>query len=343
MTVVVDFSHVHRAITGIERVSLNLFSEKALEGFRTIHVRSKNKVGMVFAQWVKLPLAALFNPESAVLCPGFPPSCLLTLFFRDRVVPYIHDLFIINRVKDLNATAKYYLRPSFIMAVKKCKTFFVNSHYTQNELKKYALGDADIRLFRPAVGNIFGLVPLASAQEDILKLVCLGTVEPRKNFPYAAKIREHLERRLHQPVELHIIGRVGWGGDADLLRQDKGVVLHGFCSEQEARQVLQKADIFLSTSKEEGLGLPLLEVQHGGLLVAAVDIPVFREVLGESGCLLPVDDAEKAVDMLVAVLEQQGWKEKYRRLSLENIEAWNKAAREDRKNFLNWLGNKVAD
>lgn len=340
MTVVVDFTHVHRTITGIERISLNLFSAKALEGIRAIHVRAKSNIGMVFAQWVRLPLIALCHPKSVILCPGFPPSFPLTLLFRNRVVPYIHDLFIISRVRDLNATAKYYLRPSFIGAVKRCKTFFVNSQYTRSELKKYAREDADIRLFRPEVDNIFGLVPRDAAPGGTLRLVCLGTVEPRKNFPYAAEIRKHLERRLQKPVELHIIGRVGWGSDADDLKRDKDVILHGFCSVQEAQQILQNADIFLSTSKEEGLGLPLLEVQHGGLLIAAVDIPVFREVLGESGCLLPCDDAGGASDILVSVLTQSGWKQQYSRKSLENVQAWNKTASNDKKNFIEWLSAK---
>ncbi len=334
MTLVIDFSHVHRPTTGIERVSLDLFSAEALPGIETKHVRVQSTLGMVWAQWIKLPLMALFSREDRFVCPGFPASIPLVVLGGKRVIPYIHDLFLIERPQDLNATAKYYMRPSFWFAVRFCKTFFVNSSYTAQQLKKYCPKDAEIHLFRPAVADVFGIgkaAPLPKDANGPMRLISIGTVEPRKNLRFAAEVRKGLENILKRPVELHLAGRAGWSDDIDWLTQQKRVLLHGYCTKDKVRELILNADVFISTSKEEGLGLPLLEVQHGGLFVAASDIPVYREVLGESGCLLPLDSAEKSAKLLAEELSRPEAAAERRQRALDNVRKWNDAAKRDKE------------
>ena len=52
------------------------------------------------------------------------------------------------------------------------------------------------------------------------------------------------------------------------------------------KRVLEAADVYLCTSHDEGLGLPLLEAQFAGLPIVAPDKPVFREVLAGSGTFI---------------------------------------------------------
>lgn len=343
LPVVVDYSHVHRPVTGIERVSLELFSHEALPELPLRHVRAKSLPGMIVAQWLTLPFGALTDRRSVFLCPGFPPSGLLTLLGGDRTIAYIHDLFLLTRPQDLNARAKYYMRPSFTVAVRHLRRFLVNSNFTGSELRKFCRADAEIRTLRPAVRDVFGLGRIFSDRpamgEGPLRVVSIGTIEPRKNYPATAAIRSALERRLGRPVELHIVGRVGWGPHADLLRGQPGVVLHGYMPKEEVRALIRTADIFLTTSKEEGLGLPLLEVQHGGILVAASDIPVFREVLGASGCLIPADDPEAAAERIGAILVQPDWRRTHHALAAANVDAWNAQAASDKREFVVWAGH----
>ena len=96
---------------------------------------------------------------------------------------------------------------------------------------------------------------------------------------------------------LHVVGRVGWGGEADRLRDRPGVVLHGYQEADRVRALLAGAHVFLSTSHDEGLGLPLLEAQYAGLPIVAPDKPVFREVLGASGHLVDPAAGQRAVDV----------------------------------------------
>lgn len=333
--IIVDYSHVHRPVTGIERVALDLFASQAMRGLDVEYARASSTFGMIMAQWLTLPWRVLADRNLRVICPGFPPSLPLTLLARDRVTTYIHDLFLLTRTEDLNLRAKYYMRPSFAFAVRHGRSFLVNSLTTKAELEKFCSPEAHIRLLRPEVGNVFGLDPNAPrVAPETLKLIAVGTLEPRKNYPYAAAIRRELEKLSGKRVELHIAGRAGWGEEAAALAKDEKILLHGYCTAEQVRNLIASADVCLCTSKEEGLGLPLLEAQHGGILVAATDIPVFREVLGNSGCLLPLGDAPKAAAALAAILTQPGAREKYRALSLANVARWNALAAADRQAFL---------
>jgi len=237
------------------------------------------------------------------------------------------------------------MRPSFIFAVRKGRMFLVNSSYTQSELERFCSPCSEIRLLRPEVRDVFNLRASSSASpgasSEVVKLVSIGTLEPRKNYRFAAQLRKALADTLGKRVELHIIGRTRWGEDAQWLSQERGVILHGYCPVEQIKTLVQSADVFICTSKEEGLGLPLLEIQHGGILVAATDIPVFRESLADSGCFLPIDSAVNAADALAAVLKEPGWKERRYALARANVERWNAVARQDMRLFIDWLKQKA--
>lgn len=339
-SLVVDFTHTHRPITGIERVSLELFSEHNLPKIDIDYVRAKSNLGMVWAQWVVLPFALLRNRKKWAICPGFPPSVLLSFLRKERILPYIHDLFLLERKDDLNTTAKYYMRPSFSFTVKNSKRFLVNSEYTKSCLLKYCRKDSVIHILRPKVRDIFGLKELSNEKEkikDSLDLISIGTVEPRKNLRFAVEIQKILAQKTHKKVTLHVVGRSGWGEDAVWLKQQQDVVVHGYSSVDEIRCLLQNSDIFISTSKEEGLGLPLLEVQHGGMFVAASDIPVYQEVLGTSGCLLPLDSAAKSVAIILTHIEKHDWQRCASQKAHLNVEQWNERATADMNIFKEWI------
>src|SRR5262249_51634815 len=158
-----------------------------------------------------LPLR-LVDPCTVLLCPGFPPSPLL-LPFAERVVPYIHDLFLISRPDDLNVRAKLYMAKPFALAVRRYPRFLVNSLDTARKLNGFCRQDAEITTYRPKVRNVFGLDaaarPSARRSNAPLRLLGLGTVEPRKNYNYAARIIGELRRHGFTDATLEIIGRNG--------------------------------------------------------------------------------------------------------------------------------------
>jgi len=335
--VLVDFTHMSgRALTGLERITLELFSPQALSPLPVEPVGAPfpGLAGLVAGQYVSLPLRLRRETRAILLCPGFPPSPPL-LRYGERVIPYIHDLFLLTRPQDLSRKARLYMAPAFRRTIERLPRFFANSRTTAAELARHARPDAEILLYRPQVRNVFGLSPEGRterpAPDTRLRLAAMGTLEPRKNHVAAADILRELRRNFFPEATLDIIGREGWGDVADKLRGRPGVRLRGHLPDEEVRRILQAADIFISTSHDEGLGLPLLEVQYAGLPVIASDIPVFREVLEDSGTFIDPSDPYLAALRIFTMVRQEGWRTRHAERARANIRRWNALAEGDRR------------
>ena len=330
--VYLDLTHLGRHVTGIERVSIEQFQNVAFDNAEIVPVRSSGLLSMIFRQQVVLPLLALLHPNAHFVFPGFPPSPLFALA-RDRVLLYVHDTFLITRHSDLSTKARLYTAPQFRFDVTRLKHFFVNSEKTKADLRQYAPSDAVIRMYRPSVANPFKLSSAnratMSASPQPLRLVSLGTIEPRKNYAASLAILEALRRTHYANTELHIIGRAGWGEDATRVASAEGVTVHGYLASDDVKRVMESCDVYLCTSHDEGLGLPLLEAQFAGLPVVAPDQAVFREVLGDSGTLIDPANAQSAANAIVACVSAPSWRATRAAAATDNVARWNGEAAKD--------------
>jgi glycosyltransferase involved in cell wall biosynthesis len=333
MRVYVDHTHLGRTVTGLERITLELFSPSSLAPVETVPVTARGTAAMVLTQTFGLPALLARSRSSLLLCPGFPPSPLL-LPFGARVVPYVHDVFLLSRRHDLNRRARLYMAEPFRLAVRRLPWFLVNSEDTRRKLAAFCRPDAKTTLYRPQVRNVFGLRSDGRARRAArpahLRLVALGTVEPRKNFLAAPDIATALAHHGFDRVTLDIIGRRGWGDDWDKLSAMPNVTLHGYQTTEGAASIIDGADAFICTSHEEGLGLPLLEAQYAGVPVIAPDQPVFREVLGDSGTIIDIGDPRSAAQIIASSLRETGWRQTHATHAEQNLRRWNAIARTDR-------------
>lgn len=332
MTIYVDHTHLGRHVTGLERITLELFSPAALAPLSVVPVTASNTAQMIATQTLELPLR-LANSASILLCPGFPPTPLLRPF-ATRVLPYIHDIFLLSRQADLNLRARAYMVAPFKLALRRYPRFLVNSLDTKRKLANHCRPDAEITPYRPTVRNVFDLQSdgrsVRSDRPSALRLVALGTVEPRKNFLAAARILAALQERGFTEATLEIIGRQGWSEDWTMLQNQRGVILHGYQSDENVNRLLQNADILICTSHEEGLGLPLLEAQYAGLPVIAPDAAIFREVLGDSGIFIDASEPALTADRIVDSVSRPGWRTRYVTVGADNLQRWNDLAASDR-------------
>jgi glycosyltransferase involved in cell wall biosynthesis len=340
MRIYVDHTHVWRPVTGIERISLQLFSPAALSPLDVVPINAGRMKEMLLKQTFYLPAYLARSPSAVLLCPGFPPTPLLQLF-ADRVIPYVHDVFLLSRRADLNWRARAYSAWPFDLAVRRLRRFLVNTADTATKLRRYCREDADITVYRPPAENQFKLNVGDRADRPTppkgIKLVALATVEPRKNLIAAAHIVQALHQQGFVDATLEIIGRRGWGDDWDTLRRMPGIKLYGYRSDDEVRRVFDEADAFICTSHEEGLGLPLLEAQFAGLPIIAPNQPVFREVLGHSPLYIDPYEPGAAARKIAAMSNTDGWRATYVARDGVNLRRWNEAADTDHSRVIEML------
>jgi len=331
---IVDHSHLGRAVTGIERITLELFSGEALAPLPLRPVTGGSTWKMIAAQQAGLVASLIADRQAVALCPGFPPSIPLTTIGGRRVIPYIHDCFLLTRPQDLNWRAKYYMAPAFRHAVSRLPWFLVNSKTTAGELRRFCRDDADISLYRPRVRDVFGVAGLSSDRQlrkgQRLDLLALGTVEPRKNLVAAAEIVDVLRDQHGFDARLHVVGRIGWGGENKRIAGRPGIEMHGYLDIDGVRAALAGAHALISTSFDEGLGLPLLEAQHAGLPIIAPKGAVFEEALGGSGLHIDPAAPAEAAQAIVAFLSADGAFARASEAGRANVAHWNIAADADR-------------
>jgi glycosyltransferase involved in cell wall biosynthesis len=341
--IVIDETHLRRYVTGLERVTIELFSDSLFASklptqCRIERVYSHNLPSMLFAQLVRLPLRALFDRDSLMVFPGFPP-CPLALVARDRCAIYIHDTFLLTRTADLNWRAWIYMRPMFAAALRHGRVFFCNSEATARSVREYCPPQARISLLRPPVRDVFGIASLPVAPAPMpLRILAIGTIEPRKNYPAAIAIVQALNAA-GIAAELHIVGRRGWGRHDYLDDAPPFVKIHGYIDDAALRELVAICHVFLSTSFAEGLGLPLLEIQHGGLPVVAPTDPTFTEVLGESGILIDPKDPASAADKIASIALSPDRLAAARLRSRFNVARWNDLAARDAERFRSFIAD----
>ncbi len=126
--------------------------------------------------------------------------------------------------------------------------------------------------------------------------VVLGTIEPRKNHALLLDLWDHLRAVLpdRDVPALVIAGRRGWTNDAVFRRLDamgNGRVheVPGL-TDGAVAALVQGARGLLMPSLAEGFGLPVAEALALGTPVIAADLPVYREIFGNSPVYVKPND-----------------------------------------------------
>lgn len=142
------------------------------------------------------------------------------------------------------------------------------------------------------------LAELTSAKRPLLVIAGHGTAELA---PRAAELGVH--------------------GDARLL---------GAVTDSELADLYAAATVYVTATRHEGFGLPVIEAMGRGLPIAASDIPVLREVAGDVGWFFDAGDPRSIAKTLRAVLDGGPEVERRRRLGLESAPGYSWAATAER-------------
>jgi glycosyltransferase involved in cell wall biosynthesis len=211
----------------------------------------------------------------------------------------------------------------------------------------FDLGSPDVRWFHLGTQVLCGLSTptLDSRIQDILGrpfVLMVGTIEPRKGYAQALDAFDVLWRN-GQPMQLVIVGRVGWKVEGLLSKlrnhREAGHRLHWLDdADDEVLHALYAAACgVLIASEAEGFGLPILEAAVHGKPLLLRDLPVFREIAGGAASYFnaasPQHFAQEISDWLqqltagtaktAATIPRQNWADSARQLlaQLASIEA----------------------
>jgi glycosyltransferase involved in cell wall biosynthesis len=154
---------------------------------------------------------------------------------------------------------------------------------------------------------------IADAMHARPTLLMVGTIEPRKGYDQALEACEMLWGA-GVDCNLVIVGHYGWLMETFRTRVEAHAELGrrlfwiDDAGDGELDAIYRQSTALLAASWGEGYGLPLIEAARRGLPVLARDLPVFREVMGETARYFTASGATELAtalrDALAAPLER---------------------------------------
>lgn len=153
-----------------------------------------------------------------------------------------------------------------------------------------------------------------SASVDVerpLRLLAVGTLEPRKNYPRLLRALALARRRADRAIELSLVGRRAeydeLTAEVEHLAAMGGVQLLEHVDDNELERLYSQADAAVFASWEEGFGLPVVESLWHGRPCLCHDGSAMAELV-EGGGVLAIDmlDESAIVGSLVRLADEPG-------------------------------------
>lgn len=242
---------------------------------------------------------------------------LWPLEFDGPMVMTLHDLTHVHFPQTQPADRLREIERHAAESVERASRILVDSHFVAQEVVRHfgvspdrlrvaPLGYAD--RFHPRsyesllpVLRVLGLSPGRY-------LLCVGTLEPRKNLPFALRAYSQLPQAVREAYPLVLVGMAGWRRhELDELLQKMlasgQVRVLGYQSDEALAELLAGARLLLFPSLYEGFGLPALEAMASGTPVVISDCSALPEVAGEAGIRIDTHDDSACAETLQCLIE----------------------------------------
>ena len=166
-------------------------------------------------------------------------------------------------------------------------------------------------------------------------VLCVGTLEPRKNLTTLFLAYGELPAALRQRYPLVVAGMSGWNTEALLKSAEKLIRrgelrLLGYEADAVIPSLYPGAAAFFYPSRYEGFGLPALEAMASGVPVITSNQTSLPEVVGDAGLMFDPDDVDSLREQLQRLLEDRAFAEMLgqRGLALSRMFSWERCAKE---------------
>lgn len=270
-------------------------------------VRLANSGGAVLRRALATgPCDVLFVPSGAI-----PPG------LKIPAIPWVHDIAIFDHPEWFSESLlrRRITTTLFRRGVTKAPRILAVSEATKRDLvEHFHLAPERITVTLEGGDGILGSLHGGSLKESKQRakrrlaergvtnrfILCMGTLEPRKNIPFLIDAWSRARGLFKRPTDLVIAGRDGWKlgpimhafDVAKVYGPESGSRLHRIeaPTDDDRRDLLLAADLVVVPSLYEGFGLVALEGMQAGSGVLTSNAGALPEVVGTDLPSLPPDD-----------------------------------------------------
>lgn len=339
MKILIDLTSLFDNFSGIERYALSISKEmlkldyknkyvllfknsthKAFDLFKDrdniefLIIQGKNK--LLFYQII-LPKYLYKIKADKYMFLSFPSPIL---FRKKGIFNTIHDLTAWDYPDTMKIYSRVYFKVSIINAINVSEKILTVSKFSKKRIEE-KFKTSNVNIIYNGVSDVF----LKAMNIDNFKLgeeikskyglpqnyiMCLCTLEPRKNIKLLIKAYVELREKYSIKSKLVLVGRKGWKID-NLLNEinnkySKDIIITGFVDDDDLPQIYKGAEVFVFPSLYEGFGIPVLEAISLKIPVISSNAASLPEVVGDAGILFEnddVNDLEKKILQLLNMSE----------------------------------------
>lgn len=144
-------------------------------------------------------------------------------------------------------------------------------------------------------------------------LLCVGTIEPRKNVDGLILAYGRLDQKIRKKYPLVLIGYRGWNNENIFSLIEKGtregwVKYIGFVQDFDLPYIYSGAKLFVFPSHYEGFGLPALEAISSGVPIVSSNSSSIPEVVGDCAMMCNPNDIEELSILINIGIEDDSWR-----------------------------------
>lgn len=339
MRIVIDLTALADNFSGLERYALNislnlvknddennyilLFKNNVFKDFSEVInkknvtykvIKGKNK--LIFNQII-LPMELLKIKADKYLFLAFPNPII---FRRKGIYNAIHDLTAFYYPETMKKSSMLYFKYSILNAVRVSEGIITVSKTSKADIEK-TFKPKKINVFYNGISSVFEDFNFNNEKNDLVKdnynlnrkyIMCLGTLEPRKNLTLMLKAYSQLKRENKINEKLVLVGRRGWKIDEllkglDILDQEEDIIFTGFVEDEYLPYLYLNCEAFVFPSIYEGFGIPAIEAMYMEAKVLLSDIPVLKEVCGENVKYFESNNINSLKNELVNLLNDKNY------------------------------------
>lgn len=330
--------HENEYILIVNEISPPQADQPWAENFQIVKVRSR------YYSWME---QTYFIWELARLRPDLVhfPSFNAPILYPGKFVVTIHDIIHHRYPGRKKARLLHRLAYRLVIwaAVKRAKAVIAVSEATKRDIVEvFHQKSQKIKVVYEGAGPSLNSTIVSESvlkRHNITKpfLLFVGVWRQYKNLPGLAKSFDLVRDKYGIDCQLVLAGKIDdfypeIKAEVMSIKHADDIRVLGFVTETDLGVLYRTARVFALPSLTEGFGLIGIEAQAAGAPVAASDIPVLREILGDGALYFNPSTAENMAERIAKLWNDAGIRSEILTQSAANVQrfSWQKTAQETR-------------
>lgn len=291
-----------------------LLASQSLNGY--FPAGTLGQVGLKFpvrSLWMQLVLPAIVARLSPDICHF--TNYIAPLVGSRPFVVTLYDMALFKHPHVQPRKTLLMVRSIVPMVARRAAAIITTSHSTRADVvSTLGVPPENVHVVYAAAGPEFRIIENEGELDRVRRkyglfdafVLCVSTIEPRKNLARLVQAFAELRRRGRQE-RLILVGQLGWKYAAifeqiEQLGLLESVRLLGYVPEEDLPALYNLARAVAFPLLDEGFGLPIVEGMACGVPVLTSDRSSMAEVAGEAALLIDPTDVHAMADGLMQVL-----------------------------------------